>query len=789
MPEPDTAPSHEPGMQNPGHEETALLHDLVRWRDQLARSIARNNLAMRSGEIAAAANRILFPLLFIAAAEDRGLLPSGILSLLRDGRNGPDLYVITGPLADGMYEGIAPETFRSSLQPEHPVIDDRVLLAILTGLTSPERRYDLNRMSAISLGQVLTPYLARMVRRSAAHHAGIVDTHDTVLSGGTVIPPHILACTMVDQALDAVRKDRSKREILPIRVLDPACGSGTLLVAAYRHLLGTGKGPVPSFEDRREILTGSIHGVDISPDAVAATRMLLVFELLKNHRPCEEYGGFLSLVLPLFQDLRHAVLCGNALTGPDISCDESWNFCPHHKRQALNLFSWEDHFTEVRATGGFDLVICNPPEGPVDAHEWIQQYFQRRYSVYHSAADRSAYFLEKGLSLLRPDGTLAFVMQSRWLRGSAGSSLRNFLKTRRIMEIAEYPGTGLCTIRIRKARPAGPFTVVKAEIAETRDGSGRIELLERFPAGMAAAGEGGWNFRDTRNAATLERILERGTPVADFCMGESGHGSLGQADERLFISREKRDRLVKKDRRVNDLLRPFIHGRDIGRYRVKRSGKYFLLMPPPQSATQADENSLRPRSHDLELVAARLLRALGPEPASIARSKTSEDESGCRDVFLSKYEAKILFPRQSIVPVFVADDGRSLIDRETGYLVTGSLFLLAVLNSRLARFWFLHRQQPGDDRKSRDTATAVAGFFIHVPDLDDDSEADRQARIESLARRMLVYHDQLAFAIDEPAREIFQKKIERTDRQIDALVYELYGLTAEEIAVVEESSQ
>ena len=346
MPEPDDPHAMKPNP-GPGLWETALLHDLTRWREQLARSIARNNPGLRSREIAVAVNRILFPLLFIAAAEDRRFLPAGTLASLRDTGDEREILARIGRLADGMYEDIPPESFVSPAQPETPDIEQKIFRAVLAGFSSQGRVYDLSRMPGLSIGQVLTRYLAQTVRRSAAHQAEIVDTHDTVLAGSTCIPPDIIVRTAADQALDAVRKNRSKREVLPVRVLDPACGSGICLVAAYRNLLGNTGGSGLTLEERRDVLTGSIHGVDVSPHAIAATRMLLVLELLENSRPCGNSGELFDLVLPLLRDLRQNIVCGNALIGPEIARDESWNFCPPHKRQDLNLFVWDDHFTEV----------------------------------------------------------------------------------------------------------------------------------------------------------------------------------------------------------------------------------------------------------------------------------------------------------------------------------------------------------------------------------------------------------------------------------------------------------
>lgn len=787
MPGTDETCADRPVAPATDHAETALLHDLVRWREALARSIARNNLTFRSGQIATAVNRFLLPLVFLASAEDRHLLPAGTLTLLRNCADLQTLHAVLCPFADELYADILPDTSQSPHPAGSPVLEAQVVRSILEDLAAPEKRGDFRQISPVSLGQVLTHYLARTVRRSAVHHAGIVDEHDTVLSGGTVIPPLIVIRSLAEHALDTARMNRSSKEILPLRVLDPACGPGTVLVAAYRDLIRTAVEPDLTFEERREVLARAIHGVDLNPHAVAAARMLLVLELLEDHPPCRDPAALLKRVQPVFSDLRYTILCGNALVGPDIREDESWNFCPVRARHSLNPFDWNDHFTEVRAAGGFDVILSNPPEGAIETHEWIQQYFQRHYSSYHRAADRSVYFVEKALTLLRAGGTLAFVMGSRWLRIGGGSPLRRLLKSRRIEEIAEYPGSSLCSILVRNAKPSGPFMVVRSEITGLQDGTGRIVQMEHFPVDPADLDEGGWVFCDTRTDAILAKMEERGTPVAHFCMGESGCGSLERADERLFISRGQRDRLVRRDRRSNDLLRPFVVGRGIGRYYAKSSRNFFLLLPS-QTDREEDEKALLQRIQNHYPAVARYLKTPDTAAAINADNKSPWYVTRCKIAFMSKNITKIFFPCQSIVPVFTYDDGRSVIDRNTGYLVTSSRYLLAVLNSRLARFWFMHRQLAADARGLTDTVAAVAGFFIHVPDLDDEKEANRHARIGMLAQKMLVYHEQLAGGRDEIVREPLRKKIERADRQIDALVYELYGLTPEEIAVVEEST-
>jgi hypothetical protein len=787
MPAPVVASPERPDIQFNDKAETALFYDLTRWQEALARSIARNNLALRSAEIATATNRIILALIFLRIAEDRGLVPAGTLEGFAGTGESHATIGSLLPYTASLYHDEVPS--KNSVMGLDPftglIVDDRVVVSLLREICSPGRKYHFTTMAEDGVAQVFARYLARTVRRSATHQATIVDTHDTVLSRGTVIPPLPVLRYMAEHAIGAALGARSSGDPLPLRILDPACGSGGPLLAAYNQMLSLAGGQSTTPEERREILNQSIHGVDINPHAVAVTRMLLFYGSCHDSSKKNTALDFLALAEGIFRMLRHTILCGNALIGPEITGDESWTFCPARDRHFLNLFAWNDHFPEIHAAGGFDAVIGNPPGGAVENREWIQQYFQRHYATYHLEAERSAYFVEKGCTLVRTGGTLSFVMSTRWLRGDGGSPLRAFLKTRQIGEITDLPGTGLCILRLRNTKPAEPFMVVRAGPATLREDPGRIAVQECFPVNQSLLDDGGWSLADTRAEGVISKMERSGTLFEQFCMGEIGCGSLKRFDERLLLEAAERDLLVKRDRRSTSLIRPYIRGNEIGRYYSESNRRHLLSIMEGWLEEKAQGKSRGRWLRERYPAVARHLRAVAPGPLEPAEGDVAWYEITCRDVFRTKDQPKILFPCKCLVPVFTYDTGRSIIDRDTGYLVSANLYLLGVLNSRLIRFWVMYRQQQKKTHTLLVTADVLAGLYIHTPDFDDAEESGRCARIESLVKKIIVYHEQLAREPDEKNRELFRKKIERTDRQIDSLVFDLYGLTLEEAGFVE----
>jgi len=792
MPEPDALNPMKPDPE-PGLMDVALLHDLIRWREQLARSIARNNLELRSDQITLTINRILFPLLLLRIAEDRHLLPEGALADLCDHPAATDIIHDLALFADGLYAETAPGLPHAPESPGDPVVEEKVISSVLDTLLSPGRRYNFRTMKTGEIARVLMQYLTRTIRRSATHQATVVDTHETVVSGGTVNATVTLIEYMAGQALVSARKNRSSREILPVRVFDPACGSGTVILAAYRHMLEEAGGPALTFDERREILAHSVHGLDISRHAVAVTRMLLFLELCDCPSPCTDFGDFSGTARSVLRDLRHTILSGNALIGPEIAGDESWMFCPARDRHTLNPFPYTERFPEIVAAGGYDLVVCNPPEGQLEQREWIQQYFQRHYAVYHPLIDRSAYFVEKSLSLFAPGGVVAMCMSGRWLHGSAGSSLREALGTRQIEEIVDLscvpagnPGAGLCLLRVGASPPARPLQAVRADARFPED-PGAYIAAHRFPVDQQLLDAGGWSLCDTRADEILRKVNRVSTPIENVVMGEVHDGIRIAKNDPLVIDGILAREWIRRDPRCKPLLRPIITAGETGRHRAGPAERFLLLIPRgwSQAHPGAAKKPWQWFRHRHPFIARHLTLH-----AEILKGRAGPEdpwwETDCGE-FWEKSRKKILFPARFDRPVFRFDTGRGIGDETMLAIPSAGLYLAGILNSRLMAFIFAETvRQPGPDKKC--SWDDLRELPICIPDIDNAEDQTRYVRLEKFVQKRMESERNFLNAATDPERDALQKKIRAMDRQIDALVYELYGLTKEEVAIVEETA-
>jgi hypothetical protein len=152
---------------------------------------------------------------------------------------------------------------------------------------------------------------------------------------------------------------------------------------------------------------------------------------------------------------------------------------------------------------------------------------------------------------------------------------------------------------------------------------------------------------------------------------------------------------------------------------------------------------------------------------------------------------KIIFPDIAKTPRFTLDEFGYYGANTTYFIPRRDLYLLALLNSKLGEFYFVVTCAGLEGKEEvylRFFGQYLEGFPIRTIDFSDAEDAERHERMVGLVERMLGLHERLAEARIERERTVIGHQISATDRQIDALVYELYGLTEDEIAIVEETT-
>lgn len=425
-------------------------------------------------------------LVFMRVIEDRGIIAWGTLNqmLERVGQEGGDFYaslIATFREFDTKYNG---QLFKPHFSEELKV-DGDVLADFTRTLYPPEGAWNFEAIGDDILGIVYERFLGNVVvvRKSQA----IIEEKPEVRhAGGVYYTPRFIVDTIIRRVIGPKLKGKTPAQVLDVKILDPACGSGSFLVAALQYLFdyclaavsnkpSLAKADIPAmkvgtstkgrkkksdiaFQDkdgtwnlapdfRAALLTHCIHGVDIDQQAVEVTIMSLYLKMLESKLP--ENWATLWVEKQLLPSLDNNIKCGNSL----IDHQDYDAFASFHRQRLfgenedvsfrINRFDWtsrtqgfgrllDDQARESRSGAGFDCIIGNPPYIRVQeltkyAPEECDFYKWKYKSAAKGNFDIYVVFMEKCLSLLSNDGLLGFIMPHKFWKTKYGDGLRKII--------------------------------------------------------------------------------------------------------------------------------------------------------------------------------------------------------------------------------------------------------------------------------------------------------------------------------------------------------------------------
>lgn len=447
--------------------DDAFLQEIESWREALARNVALRNSGLSVRELNTAVQRTIDRIIFLRIAEDRGIETYGQLQALRTGK---EVYKRLGALftkaddrynsglfhfktSDGSTETL--DNFTLDLN-----IDDSVLKDVIKNLYYPESPYEFAYMPADILGQVYEQFLGKVIRL-AGKRAIVEEKPEVKKAGGVYYTPTFVVRHIVKNTVGLFLADKSPVQVAgldkriknatPLRVLDPACGSGSFLIEVYQYLLDWyrdqyiaddpekyAKGKEPklyqaaknawrlTIAERRRILLTHIYGVDIDPQAVEVTKLSLLLKVLEGETSdaiARQMDMFNLRALP---DLVGNIRCGNSLVASDFYKSYQISLFDADQQIKVNAFDWRREFSFYAKSGGFQFVIGNPPY-LYSAGQEFSEYFKSRYSFSQYQTDYFVYFVEAALQLLREGGTLGFIIPDSWLNSENFSTMRQRL--------------------------------------------------------------------------------------------------------------------------------------------------------------------------------------------------------------------------------------------------------------------------------------------------------------------------------------------------------------------------
>ncbi|MGR3296309.1 MAG: TaqI-like C-terminal specificity domain-containing protein, partial [Candidatus Bathyanammoxibius sp.] len=399
------------------------------------------------------------------------------------------------------------------------------------------------------------------------------------------------------------------------------------------------------------------------------------------------------------------------------------------------------------------------------------------------------------VSLLKRSGIFSCIVANKWMRANYGEPLRRWMKQWRIEEIVDFGDlpvfqrvtTYPCIVRITNGSPSRTFHATQVKTLDFQSLHDYVRE-EQHTVIQSSLDNNSWSLVDKHTQELLYKLKDVGISLGEYVKGKIYRGVLTGLNEAFVINKETRNKLIAEDRKSAELIKPFLFGRDIKRYDTPSIDRYLILIPKgwTSSHVKNSTNAWNWVQGMYPSIAKYLL------PFKEAAQKRYDKGEYWWELRACDYYAE--FEKQKIILPSIAQRASCAFDKraffsndKTTIISTNDLFLLGVLNSKALDF-VIHSI----------SSTKQGGYFEYKPmyvnqlpirtiDFSNPKDKVRHDKMVKLVERMLDLNKKLQKARTEHDKTVLKRQIDSTDTQIDNLVYELYGLTKKEIAIVEES--
>ncbi len=456
-------------------------------------------------------------------------------------------------------------------------------------------------------------------------------------------------------------------ELKNFKICDPACGSGAFLIAAFEVLEPAYQavneatqsitGSFDLFDTDRDILTGNLYGVDLNSESIEITQLSLWLKTAKRGKKLE--------------NLNHTLKVGNSIIGA----------VGDGARYSDKAFDWQAAFPEVAAQGGFDAVIGNPPYVRMEVLKPVKPYLEAHYTVASDRADLYAYFFEQGVRLLKDGGVLGYISSSTFFKTGSGEPLRRYLSTQSSLQTVVDFGD----LQVFEGVTTYPAIVVARKQAAIDGAALRfLKLTDILPKDLGAFFDlhaqampqsslqtSGWQFEDSA-AAALRRKLTEGRCTLKELYGSPLRGIITGLNEAFVLSQAQYDDIVSADPNCAAVLKPFLEGKDLKKWRVEPQHQW-LIYTPKNSIDIDDYPSIK--AHLLPFKAKLEARAT---------KQTWFELQQAQEAYQTRMEVgKIIYGHFAETPIFSVNTDGSLSNDKSYTIAAADYFLAALLNSKL----------------------------------------------------------------------------------------------------------
>ena len=806
-----------------------FLREIEEWRVILARDAAKNNPELDARALNFVVQRTIDRIVFLRMAEDRGIEPEEQLFRLYDGKK-TNIYAHLLDIYRAADEKYNSGFFHFTNEPgetEPPDeltpklnFSDRALTEILSRIYPPISPYRFDVLPVEILGNVYERFLGKVIRITPSRQVKVEEKPEVKKANGVFYTPPYIVNYIVQNTVGRLCEGKTPKEVAKLKILDPACGSGSFLLGAYKFLMDwhlkywldemarTGKIPqIPpaagrqqkksdpntlcqsatgewrlTLTERKRILLNNIYGVDLDAQAVEVTKLslsLCVLEGFNDEALQSNLRLFYDRALP---NLSENIRCGNSLIGPDFFAQSQGTLFDLEEQLTINAFDWRDPvhgFGTILKNGGFDAVIGNPPYVSAVNHQASAP--EQREHLTHSKEYRTLYqkwdlylpFLEKGLRILAENGFMAMIIPYPFINQIYAKLMREeILREHTLLSIVDGSGVRVfrnavvtnCIPLIAKRKTSDPIQISRIE------GETIVPAFTKTPAELVQDEKTAvWNLTEKKNIA---HDYSQWHTLGDYCF--ISVGMVLNADERKAPGKFKKDDLISE---TEDEIhcKKYMEGKDVDRYKINRIR--FLEW----GTRRVPDLIRRPTFPELYSRKKLMINKLGTIKATL-------DDGQLINHNHTIHAAVLWCDLKNVENASINNSVKRYSNYKRAELERFSKnidlhYLLGILNSKYANV--LLADIRGDDFNIYPEHLKK----IPIPPIDFTNPAEKAQhdRIVAAVTELLALNRRLQTEtfFNPQERVVLERRAASLDRQIDDLVFDLYGLTPEERALCE----
>jgi len=780
--------------------DESFLNYIDEKRYELATAFYQNNPNLDAYSLTEATQRTIDRIVFIRFLEDKFIETENIIHKIATASHPWAKFVEECKYLDNKYNGIV---FKPLFIDDKNFggANDDLFRALCSDLDHTNTPYDFNYIPIHILGSIYERFLGKVVVIENGK-AKIELKPEVRKAGGVFYTPKYIVDYIVKNTVGKIIEGKTAKQIEELTFADIACGSGSFLIGVFEYLLdyhikyfnqykSVAKEAgckyneelgiyVLSIKQKQQILLNNIYGVDIDLQATEVTQLSLFLKMLEDETTSTANDMMVLFHEKILPNLSNNIKCGNSLIGTDILTNKL--DLDLEQERKLNPFDFKLAFAKVFKKGGFDAIVGNPPYFSLTTLDKLHNdYYKLNYKVFEKSTDIYCLFYERAIKFLKANGLVSFITSSQWLQTNYGKVLINFFKNNsnpntlinfgghKIFKDATVDSS-ILIIENSKLKNKLEATLFKKNWNEKilidnyhHKNKIKIDIVKNEK----------WIIADN-SVLDLKKKIKTKTESLKNLKVRINYGLKTGFNEAFIIDEETKNKLIKDDKNASLIIKPIFRGRDVHRYTSTWANLYLIV-----SQNGIDVENDYPSIFNY-------LNSFGEK----IKSRSDQGQKWYNLRACSYYDLfeteKIIYPETTARrSEFLYVKEECYIDK-TCFMITGKdlKFINGILASKLME-WFLETEL----RLLGKTGVQYSKQYIEnvpIPKINKSNQ-ETHDKIVNLVDQMLASKKQQQTAVTERDKNYLEEKCRNIDNQINELVYELYGLSDEEIKIVEKS--